>query len=177
MSKRVQVIILCEDDQQENFARTYLKSRGKRVCYVVKCPAGKGDAARFVSSKYPRELEARRRDSVHRSLSVMLDEDTIGVARRQKQLDDSCREQGIQPRQVEDNVGIFIPARNIETWLRYLEGRDVGETDDYSPHGSHKPISCKQHVEKLERLCSTGGLPDAAPAQLRAACEEVSRIL
>jgi hypothetical protein len=177
MSKRVQVVILCEDDQQENFARTYLKSRGKQLCYVVKCPAGKGDAARFVSARYPAELEARRRDSVHRSLAVILDEDTLGVARRQKQLDDCCREEGIDPRRADDRVGIFIPARNIETWLRYLEGQEVNDTKDYSPRGSHKPISCKFHIERLGQLCVAGALPEAAPPQLKAACGEVGRIL
>ena len=177
MSKRVQVVILCEDDQQENFARAYLKSRGTSVCRVVKCPAGKGSGAQFVISNYPPELEARRRDSVHRSLVAILDEDSLGVARRQRQLDEACRQQGIQPRNDDDRVGIFIPARNIETWLRYLEGQEVNETGDWSPHGPHKPIGCKPHIDRLGQLCPAGVWAHTAPAQLRAACAEVSRIL
>jgi hypothetical protein len=177
MSRKVQIVVLCEDDQQENFARAYLKSRGRKPCRVIKNPDGKGSAADFVIKNYPVESRERRREPVSRSLVVMLDEDTLGVTRRERQLADSCGEHGVPDRNEQDRAGIFIPARNIETWLRYLEGRQVNETDDYSPRGPHKPISCKQHIARLQDICPTGKLPDDAPQQLRAACPEVGRVL
>jgi len=173
----VQIVILCEDDQQENLARAYLKSRGRRPFRVVKSPDGSGSAEQFVIQRFPGELEARRRDTVNRSLAVFLDADSAGVARRHSQLDQACDAQNVDRRTPDDRVGVFVPARNIETWLRYLEGQQVTEQRDYSPPGPHRPIACREHIRRLDQWCATGNLPANAPAQLSLACQEVARVL
>ena len=66
---------------------------------------------------------------------------------------------------------------NAHSRIHALEGQPVNESRDYSPHGPHRPINCRPHVESLVQLCATGRLPDTAPAQLRMACAEVSRVL
>ena len=176
VSKRVQVILLCEDDQQVNFAREYLKAKESPLLRIIKSPDGKGSGAKFVVDHYPDELDARRRDTVNRSLAVFIDEDSLGVAYRRKQLEDSCHERGVALRNADDRVGVFIPARNIETWLRYLENNPVDEETDYKPHHA-KTRNCKLHIQRLAELCRDDSLPVTAPTQLRAACRECARVL
>lgn len=118
MSRRkVQVVILCEGAQDATFAESYLKSKGLAPHQIrtVKSPPGRGSGERFVLDHYPKELAERRRDPVHRSLAVIIDEDGRGVATRLRQLDQVCAEQDVPARTAADRVGVFIPARNIET--------------------------------------------------------------
>lgn len=180
MSRRkVQAVILCEDAQQATLAETYLKSRGLRPHQIrtVPYPGGRGSGAKHVLDRYPGELAARRTDTVNRSLAVLMDEDGQGVTVRQRQMSQACAAQGIPVRTDADRVGVFIPARNVETWLRFLEDRPVNEADDYAPPGSHAPIGCKRHVQRLTELCARGAFPGDAPRQLRAACVEANRVL
>ncbi|MBC1222176.1 hypothetical protein GNF10_06275 [Nostoc sp. UCD121] len=57
--RRVQIVILCEDKQQEVFARHFLKKRGfilDRNLRIEICPKGAGE--QFVRKRYPAEVKA-----------------------------------------------------------------------------------------------------------------------
>ena len=72
-----------------------------------------------------------------------------------------------------ERVGIFIPKRNIETWIYYLMGQVVNEEDVYP---NLKRVSdCKPYVQILARD-RHNPLPDNAPPSLQTACQELSRI-
>ena len=68
-----------------------------------------------------------------------------------------------------------IPTRSIETWLHYLDGHTVNETDRYPP--LKRPSDCKAHVRALVEMCTARGVREPAPPSLAAACEEYGRVL
>ena len=177
MSKpKVQVVILCEDRQTDAFARAYLKCRGY-TDYQIRTrmsPSAQGSAHTYVLNSYPQELEGRRHDPVNRALAVFIDEDGKGAASLLRQLDKACGSQQVAPRDKDDRVGVFTPARNIETWLAYLSGQQVDETADYKKSGGL--VASRKPASRLHGLCRAGTLPEDAPPQLRQACVEFSRL-
>ncbi|HEX4962009.1 MAG TPA: hypothetical protein VF173_14315 [Thermoanaerobaculia bacterium] len=173
MSRRVQLVLLCEDKQQEVFARRFLNAVGweTRAMRVEKAPPGRGAGEQFVRERFPRELKAHRSRPVSQALVVMMDGDAAGPAARLQQLGKVCREAGIAERAGDERVAVFIPTWNIETWLAYLEGRQVEEgRSDYPRLASER--DCQRHVEALVQMCRTEKLREPAPSSLNAACSE-----
>jgi hypothetical protein len=74
----------------------------------------------------------------------------------------------------DEPIAIFIPKRNIETWIRYLQGQAVDEVTVY-PKLQNKS-DCKSVVDKLPEQCRTG-LPIASPPSLQLACDEMRRLV
>lgn len=133
--------------------------------------AGAGD--QFVRDNYPEQLDAiRRRNGI---LVVMIDGDNYRIAERLKQLDDACTQKGVPLRKDSDPVAIFVPKRNIETWLAYLDGKhDVNEKDMYPR--LERERECQRHVVVLEQMCTEGKLRTPAPESLEAACREYNNV-
>lgn len=172
MSRSVQVVLLCEDRQHEAFARRFLKQAGKdyRVQRVEFCPKSCGE--QFVRERYGKELGyyRSRQHRVGQALIVLIDADKEGVTARSQQLEVAAAKSGQYPRQADESVAIFIPARNIETWIAYLDGQIVSEEDEY-PRLKHKR-DCQRHVAYLYEMCQHGALRQPAPQSLEAACVE-----
>ncbi|MYA88730.1 MAG: hypothetical protein F4X97_09825 [Boseongicola sp. SB0662_bin_57] len=101
----------------------------------------------------------------------MIDGDNQGVKGRIQQLTDECRESEICMPQKDEEVAIFVPTWNIETWLAYLEGGAVDETERNYPK-LERPRECKRHASVLAESCRGGELRQPAPASLEAACHE-----
>jgi hypothetical protein len=180
MSKRrVRVVILCEDRQQEVFARHFLITRGfdpHRMRLIVS-PSGAGSGEQFVRERFSKEVRAYRskRDQIGLCLVVLIDADTIAPAERLGQLESKLQEDGLSSRRADDKIGIFIPKRNIETWIHYAGGRDVDELTVYPKLACES--DCKSDVIKLATTTVTTSLPADAPRSLQAACDELQRIL
>ena len=177
--RRVRLVILCEDRQQEVFARKFFLSRGfhHREIDPKTAPRGKGSAEQFVREQYALEVRTWRKKSTYLSilLAVVIDADTYTVQQRLTQFDDTLKNSSQQPRQPDEKIAIFVPKRNIETWIHYLMGEAVDEESVYPKLGHES--DCKPYVEKLvEDICPTG-LPDDAPPSLHIACDELKRIL
>ncbi|MCF2149654.1 hypothetical protein IQ276_025125 [Desmonostoc muscorum LEGE 12446] len=174
--RRVQIVILCEDKQQEVFARHFLKKRGfilDKNLRITICPKGAGE--QFVRKRYPAEVKAyRSKNYLSGMLVVLIDADKKTVEERLKQLDDALREDSQQIRQPQEAIAIFIPKRNIETWIHYLQGETVDEETEYSKFTNES--ACKPSVENLLNQCYQG-LDENAPPSLQAACGELQRIL
>ena len=68
VSRRVQLVLLCEDKQQEAFARRFLKATGweTHAMRVEKAPVGRGAGEQFVRERFARELKAHRTRSARR---------------------------------------------------------------------------------------------------------------
>ena len=167
---RPQITVLCEDKQHESFIRRFLKKRNRRVYTVSRPGAGAGD--QFVRDNYPAYLDAvRKRNGI---LVVMIDGDNYSISERLKQLNDACTQGGVSPRDTSDKVAIFIPSRNIETWLAYLDGERVNEADRYPR--LERERECRRHVDALKQMCAEGKLRTPAPESLEAACREYNNV-
>lgn len=174
MSRNVNIVILCEDRQHEAFARRFLEQIGKglRVQRVEISPKGRGSGEQFVRERFAKELAyyRSRRHRVEQALIVIIDADRREIAARLQQVEESASEGGQTRRQPNERVAVFIPARNIETWLAYLDGSTVDESDVYPRLPS--PRDCQRHVECLAKMCRLGVLRTPAPPSLDTACNE-----
>jgi hypothetical protein len=177
--RRVQIVILCEDRQQEVFARHFLEKRGFTGQFRAKiCPPGSQSGEQYVRAQYPAEVKAYRlnRNRVSIALVVLIDADTGGLHERFNQLAQALSEDTQQNRQPDEAIAIFAPKRNIETWIHYLQEEPVNEEDTYSKFVKNE-ASCKPYVEKLADQCRSQNLLEDAPESLQAACGELQRLL
>jgi hypothetical protein len=178
MPKYTEVVILCEDLQQDVFARTFLQ-----VCNITKnrirtvvAPHGRGAGAAFVRRQFPIEVKTyrRKKNNINICLVVIVDADTQTVHDRFAELDQALIQNNLMTRQIGEKIGVFIPKRNIETWIWFLKGDTVNEDDIYD----HLPEQreCKPHVKELAKNRKIP-LPADAPPSLHIACNELGRIL
>jgi hypothetical protein len=173
--RRVQIVILCEDRQQEVFARHFLKKRGFTGNITPK-PCLEGAGEQYVRDNYPKEVKAyRSKNYLSGMLIVLIDADKKTVEERLKQLDDALIENAQELRQPHEKIAIFVPKRNIETWIHYLQGTNVDEETEYTKF--KKQSDCKPYIEQLVNQCYQGNLDENAPPSLKAACGELQRIL
>jgi hypothetical protein len=173
MSRASQIILLCEDQLQEVVIRRFLKNKGAthRSIRTIPYYRGVGSGEQFVREEYPNQIKAFRQRHAQTLLIVVIDADTHSVTERNRQLDDACEERGERPRTANEAVVYFVPKRHIETWLAYLDGQDVNETDSYK---TGYAFSGRERKAKplVDRLCrSNSSLPDK-PDSLEVACNE-----
>lgn len=173
--RRVGVVILCEDKQQEVFCRKFLEDVGwnLRQLRVEIAPRGIGSAKQYVSKRYPNELTEYRskRNNVNSKLIVMIDGDAVGVSESTRALDEYCRRVSVNPRSDCEAVAILVPTWNIETWLTYLDGQAVDESRRNYPR-LDKPGLCRRHAKALAGMCQSKELRNPAPHSLQLACDE-----
>jgi hypothetical protein len=177
--RRVQIVILCEDRQQEVFARYFLKKRGFTGLFISKiCAKGSQAGEQYVRTHYPVELKAYRqkRNRVAIGLVVLIDADTGTLEARLNELASILDEDEQKNREPKEAIAIFVPKRNIETWIHYLQGETVKEEDAYAKFENNEAV-CKTAVEDLADRCYSQSLPEDAPPSLQAACGELQRLL
>lgn len=174
MSRRANVVVLCEDLQHATFARRFLEKAGwdPRRLRVKVAPAARGAADRWVIENFPAELAAyrRNRNRVAEALVVLLDADRIGTEGRLRDLAAACGSKG-EPRADDDRVAVFVPAWRIETWFAWLDGAEVDESRRDYPK-LERESECVRHVERLDELCRSGRSERDPPSSLKSACEE-----
>ena len=176
MSRRVHLVLLCEDAQHEAFARRFLRRQGwnMRALRVEKAPQGRGAGEQFVRARFPLELREQRRRPVAQALIVLIDGDTAGVSGRLAELDARCAAKGVKAPRTDEPVAVFVPTRSIETWFAYLEGQTVDEQRTYPRLARER--DCGPHVDRLAGMCARGALRQPAPSSLLAACEAYRRL-
>jgi hypothetical protein len=104
----------------------------------------------------------------------MIDADTRTVRQHLTELENQLTASGQSRRQSDERIGIFVPKRNIETWIHYLKGEAVNEEDEY-PYLDNES-DCAPYVKRLAENRSQP-LPEDAPPSLKAACDELNRII
>ncbi|RLC01426.1 MAG: hypothetical protein DRI57_31130 [Deltaproteobacteria bacterium] len=180
MSEYTRVVILCEDRQQEVFARHFLINCGirKQRIYAKVAPKGLGSGEQYVREEYPEEVGSYRRFCNHKNISlvVLIDADMNTVTDRLKKLEDELVNASLAKRQPDEKIAIFVPKRNIETWISYLQDQTqtIDEEKEYPKY--KKESACKPFAEKLSANRNQA-LPENAPSSLKAACDELPRIL
>ena len=178
MSKaQAQNVILGEDRQHSDFLRHYLIGVGynSRQIRVSFAPSGSGE--QFVRERYPVELRAHRSRAAYQTLNLlaMTDEDTHPSGTRASQLQASLQSAGIAGVAHGEHVAIFVPKRNIETWIMFLGGAPVDEATDYKPPSSRLPT--KPAAQKLLEIRSSGwAVPPGCPHSLVVAFTEFQRL-
>ena len=175
MKRTTQIVVLCEDEQHSVFMSRFLKRMGwqNRQLRIEKASRGKGSAEQFVRDRFPRELEAyrRNRNRVSCMLAVMIDGDNQGVVARRNGLYAACQRTAVDPPKEDDRVAIFVPTWNIETWLTYLNGEEVEEDCAEYPR-LERARDCQDQVNKLKDMCDQRELMEPAPLSLRDACQQ-----
>jgi len=167
---RPKITVLCEDKQHGTFIRMFLRKRKRRVYAVQRANSGAAD--RFVIDKFPEYLDAvRKRGGI---LVTMVDGDRYSISQRMKQLNEACRQREVSLLRPGENAVVFVPMRNIETWLAYLDGEEVNETDTYPKLKRER--DCKPLVIALDEMCKAGRLRSPSPPSLDAACQEYLRV-
>jgi hypothetical protein len=178
MSRKVSLVLLCEDSQHEVFVRRFLKKAGwsDQRPRVEKAPKGRGSAEQFVRERFPKELSAYRanRNLVAQGLIVVCDGDSQGVKGRLDVMASACAAEKVPPRKDDEKVAFIIPTWNIETWFAYLDGSEVDEGKRDYPK-LDRPRKCQTHVDRLYEMCRQG-LRKPVPASLEAACAEYKRL-
>ena len=133
----VRVVVLVEDEQHDRFAYRVLLQLGfhYRDIRVVPYPQGRRSGEQWVRENYPGQVKAHRRKASFQrvGLVVLIDADTRTVAHRHNQLAQKLQKAGLKARSGEEAIIIWVPKRNIHTWVAYLLDRevDVNEQDDY----------------------------------------------
>jgi hypothetical protein len=176
LSRRVQLVVLCEDEQHETFIRRFLRTMrpSDPIVRVERLRREGGAGQAFVRDRFPTELAEHQRRPVSQALIVMLDGDHRGVAARMTELQDACREAGVRVRFPEDGVLVVVPTWRIETWLAYLDGESVDESNRNYPRLS-RSRDCAPHVDTLAAMCRRKTLRQPAPDSLIRACSEYGR--
>ena len=174
----VEVIVLCEDLQQEDFIRRLLQKRGRQR-YDFRpliSPAGRGSGEQWVRERFPRELKAHRSQAGRRNtwLIVATDADTQRVDSRIESFAQACNDAGVPFRKENERVMFVVPKRNIETWFAYLRGENVNEADTYRKYDFES--DCRHDVERLDEMCRQQRLAPRPPLSLEYACIEFKRI-
>ena len=181
MSKsRIQIVLLCEDKQQLVFARHFLEKMGfdkRKIIPLIPSVAQSGE--QFVRESYLSEVKKYRQKCNHLAIAliVMTDADNLSVKQRLNQLSSILQENNLPDRQKEEVIAIFIPKRNIETWIGYLKGEKVNEEDKKTYNKLLKESDCKPYAEVLAERCQLQEKLEDAPDSLNIACQEFQRLL
>lgn len=177
-TRRVRIVLLCEDSQHEAFTRRFLRGMGvnTRELWVEKNPSPGGSAEQWVRETFPNELKVyrQRQQRAASALIAMIDADTKEVQIRVGEFEAACNDQQIPFRAVGEAVAIVVPRRNIETWIHYLDGKQVNETAAYPKLDRER--GCKPMVDKLVAWCKSTGLATDAPPSLAASCAEYKKL-
>lgn len=170
------IVLLCEDASHDRFVRTFLSRRNfkHRDIHTPGLPEGSQSGEQWVRSRYPDELRATR-SRPQGYLVVVVDADTNTTGDRRSELDRECRKRNISPKNSGDRVIVVVPRRNIETWLEYLDGRDVGESHSYRKRFSASDERRLAH--ELYRMChQQQQLREPAPPSLSESCVEYAKL-
>ena len=151
LSKTYKYTVLCEDKLTHCYVRRFLIAQGisGRKIFPLPLPAD-GCGEQYVRQEFPRYLEVLRSKNFDSNvLVVAVDADKKSLQKRKNQLDDACIAAHIPARMENDKLLVFIPKRNIETWIKYFDGATVNEEDDYAHFLNGHESDCHTAAEKM----------------------------
>src|SRR5512140_3377611 len=106
--RRVRIVILCEDRNQEHFFRKLCEKLDHIVLPRIQiAPAGKGSGEQWVRKHYATEVRAHRQKSAELiGLVVGTDGDRFGVTRRKSDLEQALKDAELPPRQDDERIAV-----------------------------------------------------------------------
>jgi len=165
--RHADIVVLCEDTCQQNLARGYLKAKKFEPSKLrfVPPPHGAGSGKQHVLANYAVEVGAYRRKANHLSLALVVavdaDNDTVDEVHLALARALEAAQQG--PRGADERIVILVPKRNVETWVRFLDGHPVDESSDYT--AEVRPGDCQPAGRKLAATPRGQPPPSLAQAQ------------
>lgn len=131
---------------------------------------GAGDG--WVLNRYADSVREHRRRAAKGALIVVIDADNYGVSGRTGQLSELLEGARLDPRTASEPVAHLIPRRNIETWIRHLNGHSVDEVKDWKIAGLETLIPA---AAAALHQWATNTPPQCLPS-LRTGIEELKRL-
>jgi hypothetical protein len=175
----VQVVVLCEGLKDYNFARRCLVRCGWRPDQIAPkvSPAGEGSGFTFVLNGYAAEARANRNGKKARALLVLVDADTEPEGGRERALDKRLRDTDQMPRQAGERIALWVPKRQLETWVHFLTHGRADEESDYKREHQVKENEYKSAAEQFAQLLEKRQrLPSKAVPSLKKAVVEFGRL-
>ncbi len=180
MSKASQIIVLCEDKAHEVFVRRFLKTGWKQASRNIRVPPypnGDGSGKKFVRDNVAKEVKAYRSRQASTVLIIVVDADEEEVVSVRNSLD-----KRMDGRRESEQICCVIPKWHIQTWLAYLDGQNVDETDKAKYKNAYGTKS-RRDTKKVHRLvdcfaerCKNRHALPSPPESLAQACTEFERI-
>lgn len=162
ISEKSRCWILCEDLQTGCYIRYFLMEHGVNNRRIRQLPLPLGRCGeQYVREHLPIYLEKLRSRNYQRQLVLVIctDADTGSIHSREMLLENECRANGIPYIQLSDTALLFVPKRNIETWIRWYEGaRDVNEEEDYGHMYRNGPSACRPAAIAMAKEFKRGEL-------------------
>ncbi len=177
----LRITILCEDIAHHRFIREYLICQGVDKRDILDFGNVKSRNNASVLRHYPDLVRECRKKKNYQNIAlvVMLDADGKSVEYRLRafdmKLDPEKARVNQKTRGDNERIAIFIPARNIETWIHYSLGdMDCNENDDYKKHYTADDA---RKVAKIfaNKIC-VDRLPQNALFSLHHASAELERL-
>ena len=179
MSKASQIIVLCEDRAHEVFVKRFLKKGWgvkPREIRVTDYPSGKRSGKKHVEDNISQETKALRTRHASTILLVIQDADEQSVGQAKSALDAKL----LPSRGDREPIAYIIPKWHIQTWIAYLDGKKVDESDKETYKRKYHTISESKEVhyfvDKLADDCRRNKELESPPDSLVAAREEFNRI-
>ncbi len=177
MARQTDYVVLCEDKAQYTFARRFLIGRGAhgRKFSPKYAPCGRGAGEQWVRDQFAPEVRKVRRHGAGRALVVVIDADLASVDERARSLHARLSEAGLDPIRRDERIGLFVPRRNIETWILYIldpARSGLSEEADYK-----RRVPGEGWAGDVQRYAQQRApKDDATPESLRLACRDWERI-
>lgn len=179
MSKASKIVVLCEDRAHEVFACRFLKKGWgirNRDITIPPYPAGKGSGKQFVEDRLASEVKALRQRQATSILIVMRDADEDNANDVLRKLETSIHPE----RNANEPIVFAVPKWHIQTWIAYLEGQIVDESNRQTYKNAFGTISetkqAHEYVDKLADWCRKNQNLQSPPKSLMLACKEFERI-
>ncbi len=179
MNKASQIIVLCEDKAHSFFVRRFLtKGWGvpNRIIRVLPYPSGKGSGKKYVEDNLAEEVQGCRTRSASTILLVVRDADEQSVEEVKSILDVKLK----PSRTNTEPIAYIIPKWHIQTWIAYLDGLQVDESDKSTYKRTYRSISENKQahalIDRLAGNCKGKEELKSSPESLVSACEEFNRI-
>lgn len=152
LSNKYQYVILCEDSQMDTFIRSFLKYFDicSRKIRTVPIPAGCGCGEAHVRKSFPKEVQILVSSKYKKSvLVVCIDADSYLYEVRMKELSEAIKELSIKIE--EEMILVWIPKREIETWISFFRGDATDEEMIFIHNG--KPKACRNEAKEMYQYC------------------------
>ena len=151
LSKDYKYTVLCEDKLSQCYFRRFLIAQGVPGRKIIMTPLpAEGCGEQYVRRQFPKYLTALRSKSFDSNvLVVAIDADAKSCDERNGQLDEMCRAEEVSERTKAEKTLVFIPKRNIETWVKHFYGEDVDENQDYAHFLSGHESDCYSAADKM----------------------------
>lgn len=152
MPERVaNIIVLCEDQEQQNLIRRYLgclnlKNLSQKNPRYLSTLGKDGCGSQYVRKQFPKQVAMCRGTLGKKTkclLIVMTDADNLTVKSREQTLYGELKSVNLTAVTNDEPIVILIPKWQIETWIKCLLGIPMREDDQFSDRPPVQPDQIK----------------------------------